>query len=145
MKNKVIAELKRIARENDGVLQPEVVVNEARPASSPLHSRFEWDNSVAGQNYRIWQARQLIRVVVEVVAGTDETTNVFVSLSPDRVKDSGGYRVMTHVLSVAEMRAQMIDDARVEAELFAEKYRRLQELATIFAAIKRVFKKKKKK
>ena len=98
MKNKVIAELKRIAAKNDGLLQPETVVDEARPVASPLHSRFEWDDRVAGDAYRIWQARQLIRVVVEVISATGEKENVFVSLTTDR-KESG-YRVMTEVLTI---------------------------------------------
>jgi hypothetical protein len=136
--SKVVAELKRIAQENGGVLQPETVVDEARPVSSPLHSRFEWDNTIAGQQYRIWQARQLIRVVVEVLAGTDDATNVFVSLSTDREKESGGYRVMAHVLTDAQMRKQMLDDALAELRTFQEKYRRLKELVDVFAAIRRV-------
>lgn len=141
MKNKVIAELKRIASENGGLLQPETVVQEARPASSPLHSRFEWDNTVAGQQYRIWQARHLIRISVEVLAGTKESMNVFVSLSPDRNKESGGYRVLTDVLTDKQMRLQMLHDALEELELFREKYKRLKELSEIFSAIKKARKK----
>ena len=140
--NKVVLELKRIARDNGGFLQPETVVAEARPASSPLHSRFEWDNTAAGQQYRIWQARQLIRVTVELLAGTKQVTEVFVSLPPARARESGGYRIMADVLSDADMRSQMLADALAELELFREKYRRLKELASVFAAIKRVRKKK---
>lgn len=136
--NKVIAELKRIAKENGGLLQPETVVDEARPVRSPLHSRFEWDNTVAGQQYRIWQARQLIRVSVEVLAGTDKACEVFVSLTPDRERESGGYRIMADVLSDADLRNQMLSDALDELELFREKYRKLKELAAVFSAIKHV-------
>ena len=140
MKNKVVTELKRIAEENGGLLQPETVVDEARPESSPLHSRFEWDDGVAGENYRIWQARQLIRVVVEVISATGEKENVFVSLTSDRRKN--GYRVMTEVLSDADMRQKMLADALTELELFRDKYKRLRELAVIFSAIRKVKKKK---
>ena len=134
----VIAELKKLAQDNGGLLQPEIVVEAARPKSSPLHSRFEWDDSVAGQQYRIWQARQLIRVSVEVITGSEEPMNVFVSLTPDRAKESGGYRVMTHVLSRKEMREQMLSDALAELQCFREKYARLKELAGVFEAIKKV-------
>ena len=140
--NAVIAELKRIAVANGGLLQPEAVVEKARSITSPLHTRFNWDNSEAAHLYRIWQARQLIRVLVEVIAGTDETCEVFVSLSPDRERESGGYRVMTAVLPDADLRNQMLQDALDELQLFREKYRKLKELATIFAAIKRVRRKK---
>ncbi len=139
MKNKVINELKRIADENDGLLKPETVVDEARPVNSPLHSRFEWNNTKAGEAYRIWQARQLIRVVVEVISAAGEKENVFVSLSSDRRES--GYRVMTSVLSDAQMRNQMLSDALAELELFQDKYKRLRELAAVFSAIRKVRKK----
>ena len=145
MKNKVVAELKRIAAENDGLLKPETVVDEAKPVSSPLHPKFEWRNTVAAHQYRIWQARKLIRVSVEVWAGTEDPVNVFVSLTPDRETRGnddgdigGGYRVMTQVLSDKEMRQQMLADALAELACFEEKYRRLKELAAVFAAIKKV-------
>ena len=137
-KNKVITELKRIANKNGGLLQPETVVESARPIKSPLHSRFEWDNTVAGQQYRIWQARQLIRVSVEVLERTDEVTDVFVSLSTDREKESGGYRIMVDVLTDKQMRSQMLADAMAELEIFRVKYSRLKELAAVFEAIKKV-------
>lgn len=140
--NVVVVELKRIAKENGGLLQPETVVEEARDESSPLHSRFTWDNTEAAHQYRIWQARQLIRVLVEVIAGTDETCEVFVSLSPDRERESGGYRIMTEVLSDADMRNQMLGDALDELSLFREKYRKLKELAAVFSAIKKVNRKR---
>ena len=49
-------------RDEHGVLTPEAVVATATPRNHPLHSRFEWDNRVAGHKYRVWQAHQLIRV-----------------------------------------------------------------------------------
>jgi hypothetical protein len=135
--NKVVAELKRIAKENGGLLQPETVVEEARPATSPLHSRFTWDNTEAAHQYRIWQARQLIRVTVEVLAGTEETTEVFVSLTTDRERESGGYRTMVSVLSNRDMRSQLLEDARNDMRLFEEKYAKLTELAEVFSAMKK--------
>jgi hypothetical protein len=46
-----------------GVLTPEVVVDEARPPTAPLHDRFEWDDSTAAEAYRRDQAHQLIQSV----------------------------------------------------------------------------------
>lgn len=143
MKNNLVAELKRIAADNDGILQPEVVVEEARPKESPLHSRFEWDNTVAGQRYRIWQARQLIAVMVEVLPGISENVSVFVSLTTDRKQEGGGYRVMTTVISDAEMRKRMLADAIAELRLFQQKYARLKELAGLFGIIRKLTKKRK--
>lgn len=113
--NKTIIELKRIAEENGGLLKPEIVVAEARPRSSPLHSRFTWDNTKAAHEYRLWQARQLIRVVVEVIDGIKGRQEVFVSLTTDRAET--GYRVMTDVLSDADLRKIMLKDALAELTL----------------------------
>lgn len=49
--------------EQRGVLTPALVVDEARRPEHPLHSRFEWDDSVAGEAYRQQQAQTLIRSV----------------------------------------------------------------------------------
>ncbi len=142
MNKKVILELRRLAKENGGLLQPESVVEAARPTTSPLHSRFEWDNSVAAQQYRVWQARQLIRVTVDVLVETGESFDVFVSLSKDRQRESGGYRVLVDVLSDADMRAQLLKDALDDLEVFREKYRQLKELAEVFSAIKKTVKRR---
>lgn len=53
-------ELRRIYSEN-GTLTPQMVVDAARPDEAPLHDRFEWDDSVAGEKYRLVQAGVLIR------------------------------------------------------------------------------------
>lgn len=44
-------------------LDPQVVVDAARPKSHPLHGRFEWNNAVAGEAWRRVQAHELIRSV----------------------------------------------------------------------------------
>lgn len=50
-------------RTSYGRLTPEAVVDAARPHDSPLHGRFEWDDSIAGEAYRRQQAHELIRSV----------------------------------------------------------------------------------
>ncbi len=52
-------------------LTPPIVVEEARSPESPLHSHFEWDDSVAGEKYRQHQAAELIRSV-RIISGRDE-------------------------------------------------------------------------
>lgn len=66
------ATLTRIYTEN-GKLTPQNVVDDARPEESELHGRFEWDDSVAGEQYRLVQARRLITSVrIEYSEDTDE-------------------------------------------------------------------------
>ena len=55
-----------------GMLTPQLVVDEAREETHPLHTHFEWDDQIAGQHHRLSQARQLIRAVrVVEVSGAD--------------------------------------------------------------------------
>jgi len=46
-----------------GELTPRVVLEEARDKTHPLHERFEWDNAVAGEAFRLDQAHRLITSV----------------------------------------------------------------------------------
>jgi hypothetical protein len=55
-------ELGRIYK-RDQVITAPVVVAESRPDDAPLHGVFEWEDEVAGEKYRIWQARHMIRSV----------------------------------------------------------------------------------
>lgn len=48
-------------RTQHGKLTPQLVVDAARDPGHPLHSRFEWDDAVAGEAWRRQQAHELIR------------------------------------------------------------------------------------
>jgi len=66
-------ELMRI-KEKYRELRPEYVVKEAKKRKNPLHDYFEWNDDKASQKYRLWQAREIIGAVAEVVViGTKET------------------------------------------------------------------------
>lgn len=137
MKPDVLKELNRIASKRGGVLQPHDVVEAARPKASPLHDSFEWDDSEAAQQFRLWQARKLISVVVEVIPKSNTQERVWVSLKSDRVK-SGGYRTIVSVLSDSGTREQLLGDALQDLKAFQQKYSRLNELAGVFKSIRKV-------
>lgn len=134
---RVLAELKRIAAEHGGRLRPVDVVAAAKPKTSPLHSRFEWDDTEAAHSYRLWQARQLISVTVDYIgAGEDAVlSRVFVSLSSDRQTDDG-YSEITAVMRDPKRRAELLTDALDEMRRFQKKYAELKELSAVFAAMK---------
>ena len=136
----VVQELRKIAERHGGALRPADVVKAARPESSPLHSKFEWDDyEAAATLYRIWQARQLISVTVETVGaeGSEVVARVFISLTPDRVGD-GGYSSVEAVMLDPARRKQMLADALDELERVQRKYDSLKELVDVFRAIKSV-------
>ncbi len=55
-----------------GRLTPALVVDEARDETHPLHTHFQWDDSIAGEQYRQVQAARLIRTKVRVVHGLEQ-------------------------------------------------------------------------
>jgi hypothetical protein len=67
----VADELVRIAERDHGI-SAEVVVDEARPEEAPLHPAFEWRDEVAADEWRLHQARNLIRHVVVQQEGQPE-------------------------------------------------------------------------
>lgn len=141
MKNvKIEAILRDMAKRNGGTLLPEIVVAEARNPKHPLHKKFEWNNTKAAQEYRLWQARQLIRVCVQILPNIKDPVHVFCSLSTDRPTGQG-YRVTTEVMSEPERRAQLLQDALFDMNTFVKKYAVLKELAEVFQAMQQVRKK----
>ena len=137
MKNKaVLAELQRIAAEHGGLLRPSDVVKAARAKTSPLHSRFTWDDTKAAQEWRLHEARNLIRVMVHILPnGSDEPQRVFVSLNRDT--ESEGYRPLISVMSDKQLREALLQQAMAEMDYFTEKYESLKELSNVFSAMRR--------
>lgn len=131
-------ELESIRTKHGGILHPAAVIEFASDEDTELHKRFEWDDAKAGHSYRLWQARQLIKVVVErsEVNGNAVEIPVYVSLSADR-KD-GGYRSVREVYAEDELRRTLLADAKRELDRFKSKYKVLVELQEVFAAIDRV-------
>ena len=136
----VVGALRSIAQENDGLLRAEDVVKAARPPASPLHSRFEWEDGKAAREFRLEQARKLIRTTVEYiqVEGRAKEIRVFCALTPDRIAEGGGYREMTAVMKNHRWREQLLADARAEMKAFQARYSRLRELESVIREMGKV-------
>ena len=87
----VVARLKAL-QDASGIITPDAVVADAEDEASPLHSYFEWDDSVAGMKYRIEQARTLIRSVrVVLVEKKHQFSSIAYVRSPDSEPKEQGY------------------------------------------------------
>ena len=140
-KEEIAAELERIRADGDGILQPEAVVSAAEDDESILHPCFTWDDGEAGRQFRLWQARQLIRITVSIIGnGSPHTVRTYVSLHHDRQGEGGGYRALVDVLADADLRESLLEEALAELKVFQQKYRVLKELAPVFAAARKVAK-----
>ena len=110
-------ELKKI-QSNLSVVTPRVVVEEARDPESPLHQYFEWDDTIAAQKHREWQARSLISSVFIVDADNEDSGPIraFVSVSPEDDSDDfitdRGYVFTPSIGSRASYQKQVLDYAK---------------------------------
>jgi hypothetical protein len=131
--------------ERSGALNPEDVVTVARDKDSALHDCFQWDNSKAAHQFRLDQARRLIRVAVTVIPALSNTpVKQFVSLSPLRGTEEGSYISTVDILSDEEKYDMAKRDAIRGLERLHSQYSYISELGPVWAAIDRSLAKVKK-
>jgi hypothetical protein len=137
-KEMYVNELNQIMTKNGGMLRPEDVVDFARNPATALHAAFTWDDTEAAKAYRLYQARQIIRVSVVLLPMEPQVKyRAFVSLKDDRYHDRG-YRSLVTVLADGDLRQAMLAEAVVDMKTFIQKYKSLKELAGVFAEMEKV-------
>jgi hypothetical protein len=126
-------------------LTAEKVVKEAKKIKNPLHEFFEWKDSKAAAEYRLEQARHLMRsIVVQYQPNKDSPLiRAFVTLTKEA--DGEGYEVTAKVLSDKEERKRQIERALKEAEEWRRRWIHLKEFALVFQALEKLKKKNGKK
>ena len=134
------AELARI--QNDigaDSLRPEDVLDSARRESSPLHSMFEWNDTIAAHEHRLSQARGILRYIVVTV---DDSTDAIPVRMFFNMKQGAGeqnlYIPTVRVMSDADLRKQLVATALSEADSWRRRYESLHELSRVFAELDRV-------
>ncbi len=98
-----------------GRLTPADVVDDARPDAHPLHPRFEWDDTLAGEAWRREQASQLIRSVRVIYRkpDTDQVLEVRAFHAVTRT-DGHGYEPNEKVLADPLLRELVLRDMERE-------------------------------
>lgn len=81
--------LEEIRRKNNGHLRPEDVVKDASEKFSPLHSAFTWEDSRAAKEFRLLEARQLIKAVVVMEKTSSEPIPAFWNVSVTATSSEG--------------------------------------------------------
>lgn len=124
-----------LRKEQKGELTAEDVLKDARNPNSPLHGFFEWDDSAAAEQYRLKQARGLIRSVVAVYVSDDRPavrTRAYV-----HVPEAGAqhYRSTDDAMSKRKTRELVLRRALEELRQWRQRYKDLKELADLFEQI----------
>jgi len=130
--------LETLRLRHGGRLTAASVVAEARRPRSPIHRYFEWDDRQAAAEYRLVQARLLIRAVVVTPAPDDEVqftpVRAFVLTDGDAQRPRGFTSVLA-AMQDDEQREQVLARARNELLVWRKRYEALREFATVHEAI----------
>lgn len=125
-----------------GGVTPAAVVQDAKPDAAPLHPCFEWDDSLAAEKHRDWQARYLLRSIVVVMKRDEDseegeqprTIRAFIPVIADG-EEAKSYRPINVVMADPCLKAQALQAARAELASFRRKYSDLEELGEVLVAI----------
>lgn len=131
------SELQRIRKETGENLKPRAVVESAKDPDSPLHDAFEWDDTKAAQEWRVTQARRLLRSIHVVVERGEEDRSVRAFFRVEDPSGDTGYVSLAAVLKCQDYRDQIIEQALKEIQGWQRRYADYNELDSIFDAIDR--------
>lgn len=131
-------ELEKIETEN-GNLTAELVLENSRDENAVLHPCFEWNDSIAAENYRLVQAGNIIRnITVKVTTTADDNQpkeiciRSFVNVSEEK---QGKYIAIQTALSQEKYRERVLKNALNELRMFRNKYSVYTELTNVCKAI----------
>jgi len=118
-----------------GELTPKDILDDARHDNSPLHSFFEWSDTEAAEQYRLQQARGLIRSVVAIYVRDDKPAvrqKAYVHVAE---RSAPHYREASHAMSQTKTRQLVLQRAWSELRSWKQRYKDLTEFADLIAVI----------
>jgi hypothetical protein len=127
--------LELLRQQAKGELTPKDVVDDARNHNSPLHSFFEWNDGDAAEQWRLQQARGLIRSVVAIYVDDTQPavrTRAYVHINEP---EAPHYRDASHAMTQKKTRDMVLQRAWRELQAWRKRYQDLKELAGVFTCI----------
>lgn len=114
-------------------LTAESIVEESKPAKSPLHTIFEWNNIKAGHEWRKQQARVMLGnlVTVSIEETPIEQTRAYVNIS----NGEETYTSIETVIQDKDLSEKLLSQALKELTAFRGKYKTLERLRKLFREI----------
>lgn len=129
MSTALIAVLEGI-RDESGDLTPRLVVDAARPTDSPLHSHFEWDDTLAAEKWRLDQAGQLLRVTFKPDPTQPTHLRAFVAIKGEDSPQSS-YVPTETAMQDDFMRTLVLRSMNREWKSFKKRYEHMAEFAAL--------------
>lgn len=111
----------------EGRLTAADLVEESRPEDAPLHAEFEWDDSIAAEEWRKEQARTIIRSIVVSDKPEEEPVRAYF-----KIESATHYETVQTIISKPDSYSLLLKQALGELAAFQRKYRKLKELEPVF-------------
>lgn len=117
------------------------LLDASRDVNAPLHSCFEWDDSVAAEQYRLSQSRQIIASVVVAYVRSDtpeqlKPSRYFINVANNARGVQGQFATVDVTFVNEDYRNTALRNAYRELCAFQTKYQNYQELSGVFDAIR---------
>lgn len=130
----VADEIKSIGEE----VKPVQIVDFARSnPQSELHKCFTWDNDVAAEKYRLYEARHIV-ANLKIIYINDEKEEVKTHvrfMQRNETSPNAGFKETVKMISDFDEREKLLNVAIFELKQFERKYKDLTELQDVFDAI----------
>ena len=135
----------KLLYEKDGFVSPTTVLDAGRAKNHPLHPFFTWDNSVAAEEYRLQQARNMILATKFVVFLKEDNKKVAkIIRKVHHVRQflqpevgAGVYLLRQDVLDDRDYRSDFIDRKKKELRSWCASIVDVKELASLRDLIQR--------
>ena len=124
-------------------LTADSLLKKASKKSSSLYEFFDWDNSSAGEKWRLHQARGIINEIKIIIGDKEQFAFEIIKLNivdstnvkSNNKASSREYKSIVEIMNNDDYRRQLIKKALAEAKYWKERHYELQELKSIFIAI----------
>ena len=123
-------ELERVRKKNGGAFTPEDVVEASRPKRAKLHKSFEWDDSIAGERFRVEQAKSIVRSIRPVkVKGEPTVPRSFTSVRRQDEPKKREYRKTEVVMAEPLSRDEILMNCLSQLMTWRRRWAEYNELA----------------
>lgn len=119
-----------------GLVSPRALLERSRAPASPTHKYFEWDDTLAAEQHRLHQARQLIRAITIEVDG-EEVRKYCSPIYIEEFKENR-YIDIRKAIKDTDIWKEILGRALKDAQLWQKRYEKLKALEPVFSAISKV-------
>lgn len=125
--------LSALAKRNGGKIDAEVLLNDTkRNPQSPFRQVMEWDDAEAARQYRLTQARYILRCLTCEIVVQDKVIETRAYAVVGTHDSEPAYRPIEVVMRDPELRTVHMAAARKEFEEYRTRWNHLSELSRLF-------------